>query len=93
MISIARVAAGPSQHMETKTGDIARMLATSLIALIKGIPEMDDRYRANLEHYLASMLQAKKMLVKGIITPDDFVRVDAIMAEKYGIPSNSLYRG
>ena len=93
MISIARVAASHSQHMETKTGDIARMLATSHIALIKGRPEMDDRYRANLEHYLAAMLQAKRMLKKAIITPGDFARVDTIIAEKYGIPSNSLYRG
>ena len=54
---------------------------------------MDDRYRTNLENYLASMLQAKRMLTKGIITPGDFARVDAIMAEKYEIPTNSLYRG
>lgn len=93
MISIVRVAANHSQHMETKTGDIARMLATSPIVLIKGIPTMDDRYRANLESYLASMLQARRMLSKGIITPSDFVKIDSVIAEKYGIPSNSLYRG
>ena len=92
MISNACIAANRLRHMETRTGDIARMLATSPIALIKEIPEMDERYRANLESYLASMLQAKRMLAKGIITPGDFARVDAIMAEKYGIPENSLYR-
>jgi len=69
------------------------MLATSLIALIKEIPEMNDRYRVNLESYLASMLQAKKMLSQGILTPVDYARVDVIIADKYGIPSNSLYRG
>lgn len=53
---------------------------------------MNDRYRTNLESYLASMLQAKRMLVIGIITPGDFARVDVIIAEKYGIPENSLYR-
>lgn len=93
MISIARVAAGPSRRMEIKTGDFALMLATSRIALIKGITEMDDRYRANLESYLASMLQAKRMLLKGIISPTDFIRIDGVIAEKYGIPANSLYRG
>lgn len=92
MISNARVAAGPSRHMEIDTGNIARMLATSHIALIKGIPKMDNRYRANLEHYLAAMIQAKKMLAKGILTPADFARVDVIMADKYAIPTNSLYR-
>ena len=79
--------------METRAGDIARTLATSPIDLKKGVPKMDDRYRTNLENYLASMLQAKRMLTKGIITPGDFARVDAIMAEKYEIPTNSLYRG
>lgn len=54
---------------------------------------MKNEYRANLEHYLAAMLQAKKMLSQGIITPADFVRVDAILADKYAIPENSLYRG
>ena len=52
-----------------------------------------NEYRANLEHYLAAMLQAKKMLSQGILTPVDYARVDAIIADKYGIPSNSLYRG
>jgi hypothetical protein len=52
-----------------------------------------NEYRVNLEHYLASMLQAKKMLSQGILTPADFARVDVIMADKYAIPENSLYRG
>ena len=53
---------------------------------------MKNEYRANLEHYLASMLQAKKMLFQGILTSADFARVDAILADKYAIPENSLYR-
>jgi len=52
-----------------------------------------NEYRANLEHYLAAMLQAKKLLSQGIITPADLARVNAIIAEKYGISENSLYRG
>ena len=59
----------------------------------KDVLAVKNEYRANLEHYLASMLQAKRMLTKGIITSADFARVDAIMAEKYEIPTNSLYRG
>ena len=58
----------------------------------KDVLAVKNEYRANLESYLASMLQAKRMLTKGIITPGDFARVDAIMAEKYEIPTNSLYR-
>ena len=54
---------------------------------------MDEGYRANLESYLASMMQAKKMLSQGVISSDDYIKIDTIIAEKYGISSCSLYRG
>ena len=54
---------------------------------------MNDAYRAKLENYLASILQAKKMLLQGILTPEDYAKIDTIIAEKYGISSCSLYRG
>ena len=54
---------------------------------------MTDAYRAKLERYLASMLQAKRMLEMGILTPEDYAHIDTIMAKKYGISSCSLYRG
>ena len=54
---------------------------------------MNDAYRAKLESYLASMMQAKKMLLQKILTPEDYARIDTIIAEKYGISSCSLYRG
>ena len=54
---------------------------------------MSEVYRAKLEAYLASMLQAKRMLAMGVLTPDDYARIDTIIAEKYGVSSCSLYRG
>ncbi len=54
---------------------------------------MNNAYRSNLEGYLASMLQAKRMLSMGIITQEDYANVDTMIAEKYGISSCSLYRG
>ena len=54
---------------------------------------MNDAYRLKLENYLASMLQAKRMLTMGILTPDDYIQIDTMMAKKYGISSCSLYRG
>ncbi len=59
----------------------------------KDVLAVKNEYRANLEHYLAAMLQAKKMLTEGILTPADYAQVDAILADKYAIPENSLYRG
>ena len=54
---------------------------------------MSDAYRTRLESYLASMLQAKRMLSMGILTPEDYAKIDTIIAKKYGISSCSLYRG
>lgn len=54
---------------------------------------MNDAYRAKLEGYLAAMLQAKRMLSMGILTPEDYAKIDTMIAEKYGISSCSLYCG
>lgn len=54
---------------------------------------MSNAYRTRLESYLASMLQAKRMLSTGILTPEDYAKIDIIIAKKYGISSCSLYRG
>lgn len=54
---------------------------------------MNDAYRTRLENYLSSMLQARQMLSLGILTLEDYDKVDAILAEKYSISSHSIYRG
>ena len=54
---------------------------------------MNDAYRHRLENYLASMIQAKRMLSMGVLTPEDYADIDTIIAKKYGISSCSLYRG
>lgn len=58
-----------------------------------GVMTVDKAYRARLEAYLASMLQAKKMLNSGIITAEDYQLIATMMDEKYGISLCSLYRG
>ena len=52
-----------------------------------------DDYRTRLERYLASMLQAKRMMSMGILTPEDYAIIDTMQREKFGISSCSLYRG
>lgn len=49
-------------------------------------------YRSQLERYLAAMFQAKQMLSMGILTPEDYAKIDTKMAEKYDISSCSIYR-
>lgn len=69
------------------------MAATSPIDSEGSVIAMNDAYRLKLENYLASMLQAKRMLTMGILTSDDYAQIDTMMAKKYGISSCSLYRG
>lgn len=54
---------------------------------------MNDAYRTRLEQYLSSMLQAKRMLSVGIISPKDYAQIDTILSKKYGLESCNLYRG
>ena len=54
---------------------------------------VSEEYRTRLESYLASMLQAKRMLSTGILTPEDYAIIDTILADKFGISLCSLYRG
>ncbi len=54
---------------------------------------MTKEYRTRLEQYLSSMMQAKQMLSQGIITQEDYVKIDTIIAAKYGLESCNLYRG
>ena len=69
------------------------MAATYPIDSEGSVIAMNDTYRSKLENYLASMLQAKRMLTMGILTSDDYAQIDTMMAKKYGISSCSLYRG
>ena len=79
--------------MGIRVGCIAAMAATSPIDSEGSVMAMNDAYRLKLENYLASMLQAKRMLTMGILTSDDYAQIDTMMAKKYGISSCSLYRG
>lgn len=69
------------------------MSATLPIDSERSVIAVTDAYRARLESYLASMLQAKRMLSLGIITPEDYATIDTMQREKFGISSCSLYRG
>lgn len=42
--------------------------------------------------YIAAMVQAKKMLEKGIIDSDDYSTIETLMARKYGLSDRSIFR-
>ena len=82
-----------SLHMVIKSVNIVATAATLPTVLERSAAAVTDAYRARLENYLASMLQAKRMLSLGIITPEDYAIIDTMQREEFGISSCSLYRG
>lgn len=66
--------------------------ASATLPIASEVARMNEAYRAKLASYLASMLQAKRMLAMGILTLEDYAKIDTIIAKKYGISSCSLYR-
>lgn len=47
---------------------------------------------SNVFDYLSAMSIAKTMLKKGIISAEDYKKIEARMAKKYGLNSKSLLR-
>lgn len=54
---------------------------------------MTEDYRTRLEKYLSSMLQAKIMLDRSIISKEDYSVIDTMLSKKYGLESCNIYRG
>lgn len=49
------------------------------------------KFYDSLLHYKTAMKQAKIMLEKGLISADDYSKIDTIIANKYGQNSCSIY--
>ena len=89
----APTAVSHSLLMGIKSVNIAATDATLPTVLEGRVEPVNDAYRARLESYLASMLQAKRMLSLGIITPEDYAIIDTMQREVFGISLCSIYRG
>lgn len=53
---------------------------------------MDNQYIDKIYKYKSAMAQAKLMLKTNIITEKEYVKIDTMMCEKYGLSLCSLYR-
>ena len=53
---------------------------------------MNKEYFARICGYKSAMAQAWFMLSKEILTESEYIKIDTIMAEKYGLSSCSLFR-
>jgi hypothetical protein len=81
-----------SQHMETRNKSIVLTFATFKLAIRMGGEQMNKEHRINVENYYASLIQLKRMLTLNIISIDDFVRCERIIADKHCIKVSSIYR-
>ena len=57
-----------------------------------GVTMLNDDYYKQVCEYSMSMRMAKTMLKEGIISEEDYVKIDKIIADKYGINSCSIFR-
>lgn len=59
------------------------------MTFIEKVVVMMDQNEIN---YLNAITQAKSMLSKGIISWDEYLKIEEKMAEKYNLEKTSLYR-
>lgn len=62
-----------------------------LVMIKRGVKIKMDNYE-NLCTYKRTMLIANNLLICGIISTEDYRKIDKIIADKYGINSCSIYR-
>lgn len=65
------------------------MNVISMTRLTRGNQAME---RSNLEQYLLSIQPAKSMRDEGIITYQEYSKIELFLAEKYCIKKGNLYR-
>ena len=53
---------------------------------------MDKDYKVKLISYRQTMSVTKAMLERGIITAEEYNKIDKIMTNKYGINSSTIFR-
>lgn len=53
---------------------------------------MDETFFQRLTEYKTAMYMAKRMLDEGIITSEDYAKIDTIMSEINAISLDSIYR-
>jgi hypothetical protein len=68
------------------------MNAISTYGSAEGVTPMDKELYTRLDGYRSAMVQAKHMLFKGLVSADEYAIIDTMMAQKYGLPSCSLFR-
>lgn len=76
---------------ETRTGFSVQGSAILKVD-VKGFLKMDDRNYRSILLYKATMAAVKTMLNKGLITEEEFNKIESKIANKYGLNLSVIYR-
>ena len=82
----ANAAIKSSIHIEALKG--SSVLGNAMTTIEKVVEIMNQ----NEINYLNAITQAKKMLSKGIISREEYLKIEDKMAKKYNLGKTSLYR-
>lgn len=52
---------------------------------------MNEELKAKIVTYRTALSLAKSMLAEGIITAEEYRKIDTILAEKYGLSSCTIF--
>ncbi len=86
---LVSIAIKNSLSTQLKKETIAVMNVISMTRLTRGNQAME---RSNLEQYLLSIQPAKSMRDEGIITHQEYSKIELFLADKYCIKKGNLYR-
>lgn len=89
MIMCARAVRSPFVSMEIRTGNIVHMNAISKIVL--EVTAMTNEQIQNEVMYQGTMLVAKQLLKKGIISDEEYEQIDTMFRQKYAISLSTLF--
>lgn len=53
---------------------------------------MDNDLRNCVERYRVAMAVAQEMLIKNVISTEEYAVIDTIMTKKYGVTSSTIFR-
>ena len=89
MIMCARAVRSPFVSMEIRIGNIVHMNAISKIVL--EVTAMTNEQMQNEVMYQGTMLVAKQLLKKGIVSDEEYKQIDTMFRQKYAISLSTLF--
>ena len=89
MIMCARAVRSPFVSMEIRIGNIVHMNAISKIVL--EVTAMTNEQMQNEVMYQGTMLVAKQLLKKGIVSDEEYKQIDTMFRQKYAISLSTFF--